>query len=192
MPFSAPEAFGGQGRDVLGMQALGPCTTSNVTGAPWLQRPETFHLDGRKVSEHVRAAAFGLDEAKPFGVVEPFHSTACHIYLLKLCTNGQPILKGHTRRRQPAQWVTVEQRHPYEGGRGWACAVPCAPDASGGLQAPSGRGLAYNPGMISVQAISMMADRSVRDPRNARRGWDDRLERDTVALSPRRFTRWSC
>jgi hypothetical protein len=57
-----------------------------VPSAPWgpgqvrnalsalLEGPEAIHLNGGKVGKYVAAAALWLNEAKAFGVVEPFHS----------------------------------------------------------------------------------------------------------------------
>ena len=44
-------------------------------GLPGFERSVTIHLNGGIVSEDILAAAFGADEAKPFGVVEPLNST---------------------------------------------------------------------------------------------------------------------
>jgi hypothetical protein len=43
-----------------------------------LERPETIHLDGRKVREDIASALIRLDEAKPLGIVEPLDSACGH------------------------------------------------------------------------------------------------------------------
>src|SRR5438445_3283031 len=58
------------------------------------QRLEAVHLDRREVDEHVLAALL-LNEAVPFGVIEPLHLSLCHsICLLRSRTLGLNNLPG--------------------------------------------------------------------------------------------------
>jgi hypothetical protein len=43
-----------------------------------LEGAEAFHLDGRKMSEHIRTSVGRLYEAKTFSVIEPLDSTDSH------------------------------------------------------------------------------------------------------------------
>src|SRR5438067_4530419 len=50
----------------------------------FLQGFEARHVDCREVREQILTATIGSDEAETLGVVEPLHSTCCHLrYFLK-------------------------------------------------------------------------------------------------------------
>lgn len=43
-----------------------------------LQTTEALGIDRGIVNEHIFATVLGCNESKPFGIVEPFHSTGTH------------------------------------------------------------------------------------------------------------------
>jgi hypothetical protein len=65
--------------DVAGLRALGAVNDLEFDRLAFFERAESVALDGREVYEHV-TPALALDEAIPFGVVEPLDLT-CDTHL---------------------------------------------------------------------------------------------------------------
>ena len=74
--------------DVVGEHALGPRHQFILHARTLFQRAKAIHLDGREVREDITPALIGLDEAKPFGIVEPFdNSCGQKSALLLICSH---------------------------------------------------------------------------------------------------------
>src|SRR6185437_15255504 len=73
--------------DVLGRGALGALDDVELDALTLGEGAESVALDGRVMNEAVLLAAFGGDETKALGVVEPLHSAgrACHCRTPKIC-----------------------------------------------------------------------------------------------------------
>ena len=64
--------------DVLCQVALGALHELEFNPAALAKCSETFHLNSRKVREHVGTPVRGLNEAKTLGIVKPFDRTEGH------------------------------------------------------------------------------------------------------------------
>src|SRR5712664_582972 len=65
--------------DVLRLQALRPLHHVELHFLTFRESAEAIGLDGRMVAEHVLTTAVLRDEAEPLRVVEPLHSSSCHL-----------------------------------------------------------------------------------------------------------------
>jgi hypothetical protein len=61
--------------DVLSQTAFGAIYELVADFRPLLKGPKSIHLDGGEMSENIASPSIGLDEAKSFGVIEPFDDT---------------------------------------------------------------------------------------------------------------------
>src|SRR5690242_14350049 len=55
----------------------------------FLERLEALHIDRREVSEQILTTAIGSDEAEALRVVEPLHSSGCHVLFNSLSTRSK-------------------------------------------------------------------------------------------------------
>ncbi len=66
------------------MQSLWPLDYLETHWLPRLQRPVTVHLNCRIMCKEIFIAAFGYNEAKSLGIVEPFDLAVLHATSLVL------------------------------------------------------------------------------------------------------------
>src|SRR5437763_15747790 len=75
--------------DVARLLALGAGGDIELHLLAFLERLESGHVDGGKMREKIFAAAIRRDEAETLRVIEPLHSTSCHLQcFLKNEKNG--------------------------------------------------------------------------------------------------------
>ena len=89
MGFRLATASGSGALDVGSLLTLGPLHDFEGNLFALLQGLEAIHVDRGEVGEQILAAIIWSNEAKTLGIIEPFHSTDCHVWKTFLLKNEQ-------------------------------------------------------------------------------------------------------
>src|SRR5258708_16696903 len=102
--------------DVRGLETFRSLGHVKLDLLSLLQGTEAIGVDRRMVAKNVFAPAVLSNEAEAFGVVEPLHSAACHIYTLSRNSSGDmPFVASPTSagRSQPTRIQARRRILPY-------------------------------------------------------------------------------
>lgn len=68
-----------KGLDVGSLFAFGALNDFKAYFLAFLERFESFHIDGGKVREQIDAAIIGSNKTKTLRIIEPLNCTGCHV-----------------------------------------------------------------------------------------------------------------
>ena len=100
-------AKSGDDADVLCLQTLRAALHVELDSLPFLKAAEALRLDNALMTEHIFTPVFLADEAKALRIVEPLHSTLCHLRSAFRRSGGNEHRTGRTPRRRAAGWYRI-------------------------------------------------------------------------------------